>query len=69
MNNQTPDTLDTGGREERRKRVLALMDRLDLNAVLLRTYANFAWYTGGGGQSRRSLLACWRGGCRGHRGR
>ena len=48
MNNQTPDTLDTGGREERRKRVLALMDRLDLNAVLLRTYANFAWYTGGG---------------------
>lgn len=35
------------GRQARRERLRALMDRLDLAALLLRRPANFAWYTGG----------------------
>ena len=34
-------------REPRREKLLELADRLGLEAVLLRTPANFAWYTGG----------------------
>jgi len=34
-------------RELRRERLLELLDRHDLDAILLRRPANFAWYTGG----------------------
>ncbi len=34
-------------RNQRREKLLELMDRLGLGAVLLRRPANFAWYTGG----------------------
>ncbi len=34
-------------REHRRERVRELMDQLDLGTVLLKSPANFAWYTGG----------------------
>lgn len=33
--------------DARRQRLLALMDRLSLGAILLQSPANFAWYTGG----------------------
>src|SRR5918997_2575228 len=41
-------THDPTGRTAREQRVRDLMERLGLEALLLRRSANFAWYTGGG---------------------
>jgi len=39
--------MENSGREARRGRVRDVIERLGLGALLLRTPANFAWYTGG----------------------